>query len=401
MKRLSLTFALILMAFTVTFAQFKGSPSKARAYMDKGELANAKGELDAYLNGDKFKKKPKASGYLLQAEIYKAIAISDKEEDLALLDDPVGQALAAFEKVKGMVKENSPEYKKIYDNQGIDPATFQPVPGMLEQFKNHFFQKGADLYNNDQDYTGAKKAFETCYQIFPTDTTAALYAFSCAQQDEDEAGMKKSFAKLAELNYPKEGPYLSMARLHFSKGIELADEDKKDEAKKEYQKMLEMANMGLKAAPSSIDLVKFQIESYIRLDRTDDAINLLAETVKKNPQDSISFFSLGALYDGKGDFEKAEENYKKALEIAPNYYSANLNFAAFYIQRANDIKKGLEDLVGPTGAYTDQAKADKIEAEYRELLGKSLPYLKKCNSLQPDDTEVKDNIESIESILKD
>lgn len=400
MKKLSLTFTLLLMACAVAFAQPKGSPTKARAYLVKGDLANAKAEVEAYLTGEKFTKKPKAAGYILQAEVYSAIATSDKEADQGLLDDPVGKTMAAFNKAKSMLKEGSPEYKKLFVTQGVDYNNLAAGerPGMLDEFKNHFFTKGANLYNDDQDYDAAMKAFETCYRIKPTDTTAALYAFSCAQQDENVEGMKKHYAKLAELKYGEPGPYLGMARHYFSKGVEVED-DKPEDAKKEYEKMLEVANQGVAAVPGSLDLVKFQIESYIRLDRTDDAIALLTSTAEKNPQDSVSLFSLGALYDGKEEYDKAEMYYKKALEVAPNYYSANLNFAAYYIQRGNNIKKGLEDLVGPTGAYTDQAKADKIEADYKAHLKKALPYLKKCNSLQPDDKEVKDNIESIEKIV--
>ena len=395
-----MTFAFLLMVCAIAFAQPKGSSSKAKAHMDKGELADAKAEIEAYLASDKFKKKPKSSGYLLQGEIYKAIATSDKEEDQALMDDPIGKALEAFNKVKGLAKEGSADYKKIYDNQGLDPTTFQPIPGLIEQMRNHFFNQGATLYNDDEDYEGAMKAFEACYRIEPNDTTSATYAFQCASVAEDEKGMLKSFDKLVELKYAQPGPYTTMARVHFAKGMELSEEDKKEEAKKEYEKMLAMANKGLENIPNSIDLIKFKIEAYIRLDRADDAINLLKKAVETNPQDSISHFSLGALYEGKKDYDMAEASYKKAVEIAPNYYNANLNFAAFYIERAKEVKREVEALVGPTGQYTDPKKAEQLSAKRKDHLKNALTYLEKCNSLKPGDSEISTNIETIKALLK-
>lgn len=384
------------MAFSVAFAQPKGSSTKAKAYLDKGDLANAKAEIEAYLNSEKFKKKPKDIGYSLQGQIYKAIAISDKAEDQALLEKPIEKALAAFEKVK----EGSAEHKKIWDHQDVDPTTFQYRPSIIDEFRAHFFNQGASLYNDDQDYKGAMSAFETCYMIDPQDTTAALYAFSCAlEDDENEAGMMKSFKKLHELNYPKPSPYLSMARLYFTKGMNLKDENKGDEAKAAFEKMLEMTNKGLEVLPSSGDLMKFQIESYIRLERTDDAINLLKKAVQDDPKDSISYFSLGALYDGKKDYAQSEKYYMKALEVSPNYYDVNLNVAAFYIERAKELKRQMEDLVGSTGEYTDEAKAKELGGQRKDKLKQALVYLEKCESLKPGNTEITDNIKTIKDLI--
>ena len=385
----------------MVFAQApKGSPTKAKAYMSKGDLANAKAEVEAYLDGEKFKKKPKSSGYLLQGEVYMAIAMSEKESDRALLDDPIGKTLEAFAKVKGMSKENDPEYKKIYNNQGIDPNTFLPKPSLVEEFRNFYFQQGASSYNDDEDYAAAMKHFEKCYRIMPEDTTAAFYAFSCASVDDDEKGMLRNLDKLYETKYPNDKPYTSVARMYFAKGIELEEDDKKEEAKAEYKKMLETANKGLEIVPTSGDLVKFQIESFIRLGQADEAIKLLNQSVKDNPQDSLSFFSLGALYEKQKNYDDAEKNYMAALKLAPNYYSANINVAAFYIERAKDTKRQMEDLVGPTGDYTDKAKADKLSAERKGFLTNALKYLEKCDELQPGEGEITENISTIKALLK-
>lgn len=402
MKRLSLTFALLFMASLVTFAQeFKGSPTKAKAYLTKGDLANAKGEIEAYLNGEKFKKKPKASGYLLQGEIYKAIATSDKSEDQALLEDPIGKALEAFSKVKGMVKEGSSEHTKLYNNQGFDATTFNAKPSIIEEFRLHYFNKAAKLYNDDEDFEGAMAAFEKCYRIQPEDTSSAFNAFSCASLEDDQAGMERSLDKLHELNYPKDGPYITLARSYFAAGSDLTDEEKPEEAKVYYEKMLKTANRGLKAIPSSGDLVKFQIEGSIRLGKSDDAIKLLSDAVQKDPQDSISMFSLAILYEKKEDFETAEKYYLKTLEIEPNYYNANVNLASYYLDRAKAKKRMIDDLVDGTGYnYTDEDKANALIKERKAELANALKYLEKCHSLKPGNEQIEENIEIIKGQLK-
>jgi len=373
------------MACTVTFAQtFKGSPTKAKAYLDKGDLANAKGEIEAFLNGEKFKKKPKASGYLLQGEIYKAIAMSDKPEDKTLLDDPIKKALEAFDKVKGMTKESAPEYKKIFIEQGLDYTTGTIKPGIIDEFRNFYFDKGAKLYNEGEDFEGAMEAFESCYHILPGDTLAAYYAFSCAAAGDNKDGMLRNLDKLYETKYPKAFPYTAVARVYYEAGNELLGDEKKEQANVEFQKMLDVATKGREIVPSSVDLMKFQIEAYIRLDKAGEAIGLLQETVKENPNDSVSYFSMGALYEKQENYEMAEKSYKKALAIAPNYYDANLNVAAYYLERAKDINRQINDLIGPTGRYTDEAKAESLEKEKTELYKTALVYLEKCESISPD-----------------
>ena len=50
----------------------------------------------------------------------------------------------------------------------------------------------------------------------------------------------------------------------------------------------------------------------------DDAITKFNEALKTNPQCSDCYYNIGVANAGKKDYDKAEEAYKKAIEVKPS-----------------------------------------------------------------------------------
>jgi Flp pilus assembly protein TadD len=71
----------------------------------------------------------------------------------------------------------------------------------------------------------------------------------------------------------------------------------------------------------------------------DAAIAAYELVTKKNPRDVRPYFLLGLLYQGKQAFERAEEYYRKALEVKQDYAPAANNLA--YLLLTNNGNKDL------------------------------------------------------------
>jgi len=65
---------------------------------------------------------------------------------------------------------------------------------------------------------------------------------------------------------------------------------------------------------------------------------------------------LGTIYEKQGKYDLAENHYKKALEINPEYISAMNNLAFFYAEQGKELNKAL-DLAGKAKEKANNAPA--------------------------------------------
>jgi tetratricopeptide (TPR) repeat protein len=168
--------------------------------------------------------------------------------------------------------------------------------------------------------------------------TAAKY--QSKNKDEIVAGLEKCAAKAAEV----ENLYPQSANPVIWHGICLASQG-------EYLKMT-------------------------ALPKVKEAKKLFEKALTINPKalDGSAYTNLGVLYHrvpgwpiGFGDKKKAEENFKKALEIAPQNIDANYFYGAFLLSqdRLDEAKKYLEIAANAPGRnrpLADQKRREEIKA---------------------------------------
>lgn len=104
---------------------------------------------------------------------------------------------------------------------------------------------------------------------------------------------------------------IEMAAPHFEKGNDFFNENKKEEAIIHFQKALEIQSDYL---PATFNLAICLGD----LGRYDKAEAILQEVITNDASILQSYDSLGFIYYKKGDFKKAEKNFKKILELDPN-----------------------------------------------------------------------------------
>lgn len=84
---------------------------------------------------------------------------------------------------------------------------------------------------------------------------------------------------------------------------------------------------------------------FQELGRPEDAEKAINDNVIKNPDNHIFIAQLGDLYMNRGDFDKAIEQYERALKIKPDFEAALRNIAACYGNKAAKIQQEQNDLL--------------------------------------------------------
>jgi uncharacterized protein (TIGR03032 family) len=118
---------------------------------------------------------------------------------------------------------------------------------------------------------------------------------------------------IAEVKMP-ETP-LEIASPLFEKGTDLFNENKKEEAIVQYKKALEVQ-------PDFLPATFNMAIALGDLGRFDEAEKILLDVIENDASIVETYNSLGYVYYRKGDFEKAKENFEKAIELKPDFQQA-------------------------------------------------------------------------------
>jgi Flp pilus assembly protein TadD len=82
--------------------------------------------------------------------------------------------------------------------------------------------------------------------------------------------------------------------------------------------------------PEELPLLNSLAVLFSRIQKFDDALQLLSKAVQINPEDPLSWFNLGVAFEAKGDLKGAESAYRQALLLQPD-----LDRASEYLQRVS------------------------------------------------------------------
>jgi len=163
---------------------------------------------------------------------------------------------------------------------------------------------------------------------------------------------------------------------------------------------------GRAAFPNDINLLLNETDFYIKNNRSQEALTNLNQAIAAKPNDHVLYFARGNMYDNlanpkdeKGkDLDKpkdaeekmklAEADYKKALEIKPDYFDALYNLGALYFN--NGVNLG-----NKANSITDQKKYDAEIAKANEEFNKAVPILEKALSVNDKDRATMSALKSI------
>lgn len=385
MKRINLTIPMLILAMGVNAQDFKGSLGKADRFWSNGELAEAKKHVDALVKDEKKSQKEKT--WYLYGRVYQELECSENPEYRKLVKDVDVATLVmdAYKKVQDMKPNNSD-----WDRNIDFPLADTQNPGELidaakPTFYNCIFDR-AGKYFNEQDYELAMAEFKKAIIINPEDTNAYVFMGYSAYQMEDTEAMKTSVNGYYKNGGETPELYNQYANLLIRKEKYQEAEDIVKKAREEY--------------PDNIILMRALYATYQGQEKIDEAIAVLKEIIKVEPNDDEILFRIGYAYaEFKEDMEKGKEYYEKALSKNENNFEANYNVASIYVDEADKIRRNINDML-KKGKLT-KANQEKMLNESNELLRTAEKRMKKCYNIRPSDQGVILYLTDIYNMLDD
>ena len=190
------------------------------------------------------------------------------------------------------------------------------------------------IYNLTNRQAEALKSFNKALELNPqqTEATGALalvVGLNLRDKKFDEAMKACEDHKKKVTDSP-----VSLALIEYLEGnIFLAKKDSKA-AEDRFKKAIEIE-------PNNPAPYVALAEIYAREKRFDEAIKEYEGVIAKNPKYLAGYMAVGTIYDQKGDGQKAETYYRKALEIKKNFGPAANNLAWNIADRGGNIDEAL------------------------------------------------------------
>lgn len=378
MKRTFILLSMMLVC-TVAFAQ-KGKVTTAQSLKDAGKLNEAFAAIEEAVNpaNEKAEKSiPWPKTWEVRGEIFQAIGQSTDENVKKLSADPLTEALNSYKKALELDTKGSNE---------------KSVKIKLTLLTNDLTNQAVNAFQVD-DYNKALSSFEQIMEIndMPivkadnpeaVDTViifnAALAAYNAENYDKAITYYKES----AKYGYNGAKTYSLIAAAY--------------QMQQDTTAALQALQEGYQKYPDDNAILESMIQIYMDLDKTDEALENLEKAIAQDPTKPRYYFAQGALYEKLGNEQKAIDTYKKTMEIDPEFFNAYYNLGALF------YNKGVQQVeVANAVPANEKAKYDAEVKKADEWFAKALPYMEKCNELQPDDKMVLESLKNLYYRLQD
>lgn len=378
MKKLILSLALIG-ATSLAFGQKKVVRS-AEKNLKSGNLVEALSDVNAALANPETEGDPEV--FLLKAQIQTKIFGSDSTNTMENLEEGKA-ALATFNETFEVAggDKTSGVGEEVYTDDMIGvPDNLRPYS--IFTLKNTAFDKAIERYNND-DFEMAYNFFDLAGEIDLADTTIHYNAGFLAQDlgNTDEA--KRHFGYLLDIEeYNKLNAYYFMVQI-------LSGEEDPDGA-------YEVVMAGREDYPDDKVLAEYEIQLLLQLNKMDEAMAQIQEALKNDPENTGILLRSGYLKEQAGDIDGALADYKKAVEIDPEFYQGNFYTGALMLERARGILNELNNLSDEEWEKRSESMGKEADQYYRD----AVPYFEQAVASQPDNTEVMIILFQIQTRLK-
>lgn len=282
------------------------------------------------------------------------------------------------------------------------------IINIISGHHNDFSNAGAFLWDA-KDYKGCYDAFE----IYCTLPSNPLLGKDAPKAPADSViGMTRYNQALAAW----QANDLDKAIDAFSKAINLGhvNNDLLNYAcsvaaqAKNNDKLVEFAQKGIELyGDTNPNYMLYLLNSYVENKDFATAHKVLNDAIAKNPNVAEYYFSLGVIDESEGNYESAEKNYKKAIDMKPEYAAAYQNYGRMLVER--------HDKINAIGDNMSQADYNKLRAEtLRPILLEAAGVFEKAYELDPENLrdalnylrniyyalEDAANLERIENLLK-
>lgn len=362
MKRLVILLAVILSA-NVMMAQ-KMDRTNAYNYNRNGQYEKAAESIEKCVNHESFlgmKPKDQAQAWLYCGMIY--LNIYQSAELSAKYPDALEKAYNALQKC-------------IQTDASYASDNAQDILPRIAAIAVNYFQAGVEAFN-EQAYPEAGAKFRRSYEVSLNganpDTTALVNAALAFQRGNMFEEALANYADLQALGYSQVDLYKNMAACYSGLGDD--------------ERSLAIIQAGLDRFPGDAGLIIEKVNVYLKENRGEEAIADLDQLHQMDPNNASILFVLGTIYGDDThaifDAEKAIQYYTLALEANPDFYDADYNLAALYVNLANKKNAEANDLLETGFSNQILAQVDALSKEADAYLEQGLPHAERAFNAQP------------------
>jgi tetratricopeptide (TPR) repeat protein len=361
-----LVFGFLLFASISSYSQKSNVASAAEYYKKYHDLEKAKEAIDLAAQDESTSNDPKMWYY--RGAIYLAI-YRDKEIG-SKYPDAVSVSATSF--INCLKTDKGKDVINYTDscNRYLWTAGFG------------LYNKGFDAYKSG-DLATATKFFNQVLDVIPYDKENNLKRnnitvdvvnkmhYLVAKKSNDVEKQKLYLQKLIDAKFNEPAIYASMGRLYL---------EQKDTAR-----ALTYIESGKKIFEDYLPLMEMESNIYIAQGRIDELITKLDKDIEVIPDNEMLYYRRGLLHQNKGNADKAEVDYKKAIELKPDFLDATYSLGILYFNQAVDFTKA-------ANAAKNNDEAAKGKEKYEAKFKQAQPYFEKAKELNPKKTEEDNNL---------
>ena len=347
MKRLLLTVALCVAASSASFAQKKAvKEAQGIAKGDKADFTEARALIKGALENPETKDDAQAwyvAGFIedQQFSAERTKQILGQQPNEPVMYEALGAILPYFKKAY--------ELDQLPNEKGkIKPKYSKDIKSILGADHVYFFNGGA-YYFDQKDY---KKAYDFFNQYLEISELPMFEGTQTAEKDS--TFMTVQFYAAVAATQLQDSP-IAIKALERAKSSD-------------FRLNEEFFLMSL-------------IDAYIQSSQNEKAISYLNTAIAQKPSDSQLYHALGIVYEtGIKDYAKAEETFKKALEVNPESVESMSALGRIYYNQAVN-KQGEANMINDSKKYQEELTIAK------DLFRQALPYFQKAHEMKPSESE--------------
>ncbi len=330
--------------------------------------------------------KEQAKTQTLKAQVYMTIFENslrlETEKLMTVITDPNKRNLAAYQAASSAPLAEAYAgclASKTFDTKGNYTSE---VNSYIAKIASHYENKAIADYNAKK-FADALPSFEKAYEINGAKDTTTLG--NCALVADRAAIFDKAKLYYQKMIDNKQGlgnTYSSLVNVCLMM--------------KDSVGAMEILKKGRTAYPNDINLVITETNYFLKTNNSKEALNNLNIAIGAKPTDANLYLVRGNIYDNLAnpkdasnkDMEKpkeydnlmksAETDYKKAIELKPDYFDALYNLGVLYNNHGVVLNKIADQI-------TDNAKYKTANDLALAKFTNALPVLEKALELNPKD----------------
>ena len=379
MKRLLLTVALCVAASSASFAQKKAvKEAQGIAKGDKADFTEARALIKGALENPETKDDAQAwyvAGFIedQQFSAERTKQILGQQPNEPVMYEALGAILPYFKKAY--------ELDQLPNEKGkIKPKYSKDIKSILGADHVYFFNGGA-YYFDQKDY---KKAYDFFNQYLEISELPMFEGTQTAEKDS--TFMTVQFYAAVAATQLQDSP-IAIKALERAKSSDFRLNDVYQYLSYEYKQAGDSVNYvktleeGYAKFPNEEFFLMSLIDAYIQSSQNEKAISYLNTAIAQKPSDSQLYHALGIVYEtGIKDYAKAEETFKKALEVNPESVESMSALGRIYYNQAVN-KQGEANMINDSKKYQEELTIAK------DLFIQALPYFQKAHEMKPSESE--------------